>query len=110
MPLDCFVAHNCLGRLAEEIFEFEVDGSGFVGVYKLKHHIVGRVSHHVHRGALAVGDALEEFHFCGVNYKTHTLLRFVADDFLARKSWVANGEFVDFDFAAGVFHEFGEAV
>ena len=110
MPLDCFVAHDCLGWLAEEIFEFEVDGSGLVGVDKLKYHVVRGVAYDVHRGAFAVGDALEEFHLCGVDYETHALLRFVADDFLARKGGVADGEFCDFDFAAGVLNEFGEAV
>ena len=72
--------------------------------------VTGGFTHHVHRGALAVGHFLQQLGMGSTNGNAHPFLRFVADDFLVREGWVTNGQLINHDFSACILEQFAEAV
>ena len=76
------VFHNRARRLAEHIFQFDIDGLHSVCLFEDKLHVVRRLTDNIHRGTFAVGNAFHTLYVFFLQQETHALLTFVSDDFL----------------------------
>ncbi len=73
--LHAAVLHHRAGRLAEHVLQLPVDGllAGAV-VHEGELHVARGLAYLVHRGPLAVGDALQAVDVLAGNHQTHALL------------------------------------
>ena len=96
--------------MPEHLRHVEVEGTLPVGLHKREVRVAGRLAHHVHRGALALGNLAHVVEVFLLNEQPHTLLALVGNDFLGRECGVADRQCCHVDTAAAFLHEFREAV
>ena len=108
---DGFVVHYGARRVAKHIGKLQIDRV-FVGllVGESELHIARGLAHNIHWRALAVGNLLQVVYILVFQHQTHTLLTLVANNFLVRKSRVADRQFANVDNAACGFNQLRKAV
>ena len=77
--------------MPEHLRHVEVEGTLPVGLHKREVRVAGGLAHHVHRGALALGNFAHVVEVFLLNEQAHALLTLVGNDFLGRERGVANG-------------------
>ena len=97
-------------RLAEHVFQGQVDGVFPFLVLEDKLHVAGGFAYHVERSPFTLGDAAQQVDILFVGDQAHAFLALIADDFLGRQGRVAHGQGVHIDAATSGFDQFRQAV
>ena len=96
--------------MAEHLCHIEVEGALAVALYKREVCVASGFAHHIHRGALALGNLTHVFDVLLLYEQAHALLALVGNDFLGRECGVANGQLGHVDLSTALLNQLAQAV
>ena len=97
-------------RFTDHVIQTEVDRLVTVGTLEDELHVARRLTHHVHRRTLTVGDTFDQIDILILHQEAHALLALVADDLLVGQGRVTDRQLVHIDLTTRRLHQLGEAV